>query len=172
MSNKMWGGRFQSAPHAIMEEINASIDFDRKLALQDIAGSKAHVAMLAETGIWYDAADTTTGNTEAQVKSAWWQQIAAADPHFRADGFIDGARHAFDLIVKSYADGDTATLRPLFNAAQGLPGTVIYRALGGAPAPLVSRNRSAGVNTNHARALLQSEQLQRTEPSGGSNSAS
>jgi argininosuccinate lyase len=47
----MWGGRFQSAPHAIMEEINASIDFDRKLALQDIAGSRAHVAMLAETGI-------------------------------------------------------------------------------------------------------------------------
>src|SRR6478609_3826100 len=47
----MWGGRFQSAPHAIMEEVNASIDFDRKLALQDIAGSKAHVAMLAETGI-------------------------------------------------------------------------------------------------------------------------
>ncbi len=51
MSNKMWGGRFASAPHAIMEEINASIDFDRKLALQDIAGSKAHVAMLAKTGI-------------------------------------------------------------------------------------------------------------------------
>src|SRR5437763_4844115 len=47
----MWGGRFQSAPHAIMEEVNASIGFDRKLALQDIAGSKAHVAMLAETGI-------------------------------------------------------------------------------------------------------------------------
>jgi argininosuccinate lyase len=47
----MWGGRFQSAPHAIMEEINASIDFDRKLALQDIAGSQAHVAMLAKSGI-------------------------------------------------------------------------------------------------------------------------
>lgn len=42
-------------------------------------------------------------------------QIAAADPHFRPDGFIDGARHAFDLIVKSYADGDTATLRPLLS---------------------------------------------------------
>jgi argininosuccinate lyase len=51
VSNKMWGGRFESAPHAIMEEINASIDFDRKLALQDIAGSKAHVAMLARAGI-------------------------------------------------------------------------------------------------------------------------
>ncbi len=34
-----------------MEEINASIDFDRKLATQDIAGSKAHVAMLARQGI-------------------------------------------------------------------------------------------------------------------------
>jgi argininosuccinate lyase len=51
MSNKMWGGRFASGPSEIMEEINASIDFDRKLAAQDIAGSKAHVAMLAETGI-------------------------------------------------------------------------------------------------------------------------
>jgi len=51
MSNQMWGGRFASGPDAIMEEINASIDFDRKLALQDISGSKAHVAMLAATGI-------------------------------------------------------------------------------------------------------------------------
>jgi len=47
----MWGGRFDSAPDAIMEEINASIGFDRKLATQDIAGSKAHVAMLAKTNI-------------------------------------------------------------------------------------------------------------------------
>jgi argininosuccinate lyase len=47
----MWGGRFVAGPAEIMEEINASIDFDRKLAAQDIAGSKAHVAMLAEQGI-------------------------------------------------------------------------------------------------------------------------
>jgi len=51
MSNKMWGGRFASGPAAIMEEINASIDFDRALAPHDIAGSLAHVAMLAKTGI-------------------------------------------------------------------------------------------------------------------------
>ncbi len=51
MNNKMWGGRFESGPGAIMEEINASIGFDFKLARQDIAGSKAHAAMLAETGI-------------------------------------------------------------------------------------------------------------------------
>ena len=47
----MWGGRFETGPDALMEDINASIDFDRKLAHQDIAGSKAHVAMLAEAGI-------------------------------------------------------------------------------------------------------------------------
>jgi argininosuccinate lyase len=51
MSNKMWGGRFADSPDAIMEEINASIDFDQKLAAYDIAGSLAHVAMLGETGI-------------------------------------------------------------------------------------------------------------------------
>ncbi|MFO1135734.1 MAG: argininosuccinate lyase [Rhodoblastus sp.] len=51
MSNKMWGGRFESAPDAIMEEINASIGFDQALFRQDIAASKAHVAMLAARGI-------------------------------------------------------------------------------------------------------------------------
>ena len=51
MSNKMWGGRFGSKPDPIMEDINASIDFDRKLYRQDIAASKAHAAMLAKSGI-------------------------------------------------------------------------------------------------------------------------
>ncbi|MDC7786543.1 argininosuccinate lyase [Rhodoplanes sp. TEM] len=51
MSNKMWGGRFESEPAAIMAEINASIDFDRKLYRQDIAASKAHAGMLADQGI-------------------------------------------------------------------------------------------------------------------------
>ncbi|HWJ76426.1 MAG TPA: argininosuccinate lyase [Kaistia sp.] len=51
MSNSMWGGRFSQGPAAIMEEINASIDFDKKLYRQDIAGSKAHAMMLARQGI-------------------------------------------------------------------------------------------------------------------------
>ncbi|MGF7006499.1 argininosuccinate lyase [Aminobacter sp. BE322] len=50
-SNQMWGGRFASGPAAIMEAINASIGFDRKLYAQDIRGSVAHSEMLAETGI-------------------------------------------------------------------------------------------------------------------------
>ncbi len=51
MSNRMWGGRFSEGPDAIMEEINASIDYDRKLYAQDIAGSLAHAAMLAKAGV-------------------------------------------------------------------------------------------------------------------------
>ena len=51
MSNKMWGGRFDSGPDAIMEEINASIGFDYRFARQDIAGSQAHARMLAKQGI-------------------------------------------------------------------------------------------------------------------------
>ncbi|WP_411036764.1 argininosuccinate lyase [Shinella sp. BYT-45] len=50
-SNQMWGGRFASGPDAIMEEINASIGFDKKLYAQDIRGSKAHAEMLAHQGI-------------------------------------------------------------------------------------------------------------------------
>src|SRR5665213_592367 len=51
MKNRMWGGRFAEGPDAIMEEINASIDFDRELFRQDIAGSTAHAEMLAYQGI-------------------------------------------------------------------------------------------------------------------------
>ncbi|MGE4409212.1 MAG: argininosuccinate lyase [Sphingobium sp.] len=47
----MWGGRFAEGPAAVMREINASIPFDKRLWKQDIAGSKAHVAMLATRGI-------------------------------------------------------------------------------------------------------------------------
>ncbi|WP_106640514.1 argininosuccinate lyase [Allosphingosinicella vermicomposti] len=42
----MWGGRFAEGPSAVMREINASIPFDKRLWRQDIAASKAHVAML------------------------------------------------------------------------------------------------------------------------------
>ena len=47
----MWGGRFAGGPAAIMEQINASVGFDKRLAPQDIAGSKAHARMLAAVGI-------------------------------------------------------------------------------------------------------------------------
>ena len=65
----MWGGRFAAGPASIMREINASIPFDKRLWKQDIAGSKAHVAMLAKQGI--------VAQEDAQAISAGLDSIAA-----------------------------------------------------------------------------------------------
>ncbi len=50
-ANAMWGGRFSVGPSEVMEKINASIDFDKRMSAQDIAGSKAHCSMLVKQGI-------------------------------------------------------------------------------------------------------------------------
>jgi argininosuccinate lyase len=67
MSNRMWGGRFESGPAEVMEEINSSIDFDKRLATQDIRGSLAHAAMLGQTGILPQTDVETIRNGLAQV---------------------------------------------------------------------------------------------------------
>src|SRR5580692_2875241 len=61
-ANAQWGGRFAAGPSVVMQEINASIGFDRKMWRQDISGSLAHAAMLAKLGI-ISAAD------EAAIRS-------------------------------------------------------------------------------------------------------
>ena len=68
-SNSMWGGRFAEGPSAIMREINASIPFDKALWREDIAGSRAHVAMLAKQGI--------VSPEDAATIDSGLQQIAA-----------------------------------------------------------------------------------------------
>src|ERR1700678_418648 len=68
MSNTMWGGRFTGRPAEAMEEINASIEFDRQLAAQDIAGAEAHLAMLARQGIVEVADAEAIARGLAQVK--------------------------------------------------------------------------------------------------------
>ena len=50
-ANPLWGGRFAAGPAEIMRRINASIDFDKRLYAEDIAGSKAHCAMLVAQNI-------------------------------------------------------------------------------------------------------------------------
>jgi argininosuccinate lyase len=50
-ANQMWGGRFESGPAQIMQDFTPSIGFDQRLALVDIAGSRAHVKMLAQEAI-------------------------------------------------------------------------------------------------------------------------
>jgi len=69
-ANQSWGGRFAAGPAAIMQEINASIGFDRKLWRQDIAGSLAHSAMLAAQGIisTEDAAAIKSGLAEIRAE--------------------------------------------------------------------------------------------------------
>jgi argininosuccinate lyase len=63
----MWGGRFGAGPDAIMAEINASIGFDRRFAAEDIAGSRAHAAMLAARGIISEADGAAIDAGLAQV---------------------------------------------------------------------------------------------------------
>ena len=87
----MWGGRFADSPDAVMEEINASIDFDRHLYRQDIAASKAHAAMLAKQGIITadDAAQITQGLdtilSEIEGGKFTLQSRARGHPHERGE---------------------------------------------------------------------------------------
>jgi argininosuccinate lyase len=80
-ANAMWGGRFAAGPDAIMQAINASIGFDRRLAAQDIAGSRAHAAMLAATGILSDSDAAAIGEGLLTVLS----EIEAGTFPFRVE---------------------------------------------------------------------------------------
>jgi argininosuccinate lyase len=79
---KMWGGRFAAGPGALMQAINVSIGFDRRLAAQDIAGSKAHSDMLAAQGIISaedrDAIHTGLAEIKAEIDSGifpWSEEL-------------------------------------------------------------------------------------------------
>jgi argininosuccinate lyase len=51
VGQQMWGGRFAARPDETMKAINASIGVDQRMWREDIAGSKAHAAMLGRQGI-------------------------------------------------------------------------------------------------------------------------
>lgn len=78
-NNTMWGGRYAAGPAEIMDRINASIDFDRRLYAQDIAGSKAHCRMLVDCKI-ITAAD---GNAILSGLDAVLKDIEAGDFEFK-----------------------------------------------------------------------------------------
>ena len=82
-ANPQWGGRFAAGPSAIMQEINASIGFDRKMWRQDIDGSLAHAAMLAKVGI-------ISGQDEKSIRDG-----LAAIAHE-----IETGRFAFDVALE------------------------------------------------------------------------
>ena len=76
-ANKMWGGRFAMSPAELMVEINASIGFDKAMAPQDIAGSKAHAEMLARQGIISkaDAREILKGLEQVRDEKATWAPV-------------------------------------------------------------------------------------------------
>ncbi len=69
-ANSLWGGRFSGGPADIMRRINASIDFDKRLYAEDIAGSKAHCAMLVAQNILspQDGATIATGLDQIKLE--------------------------------------------------------------------------------------------------------
>ncbi len=93
--NKMWGGRFDAGPEGLMpnklmEEINASIGFDRRLYAQDIAGSRAHCAMLVAQGIVTaedgEAIQAGLDTIEAEIEAGEFSFDAAlADIHMNVE---------------------------------------------------------------------------------------
>jgi argininosuccinate lyase len=77
----MWGGRFSDKPAELMQAINVSIGFDRRLAAQDLEGSRAHAAMLQKTGV------ITSQDAQAILKGldAIGRELAAGTFPFREE---------------------------------------------------------------------------------------
>jgi argininosuccinate lyase len=77
-ANPLWGGRFAEGPSEIMERINASVRFDHRLALHDIAGSRAHADMLAAQGIITEADNAAIQDGLARIA----EEVVAGTFHF------------------------------------------------------------------------------------------
>ncbi len=75
----MWGGRFAEGPAAVMREINASIPFDKRMWKEDVAGSRAHVAMLGAQGIVAPADAATIGAGLEQVAAGYAENGVPVD---------------------------------------------------------------------------------------------
>ena len=145
MKNAMWGGRFAAGPAEIMEAINASIDFDRKLAAQDIAGSEAHLAMLARQGIVEAADADAIAKGLAQVKSeieagTFAFSRALEDIHMNiesrladivgpAAGRLHTARSRNDQVALDLRLWTRERIDALTEAIEGLQGALAARAL-------------------------------------------
>jgi len=138
-ANAQWGGRFAAAPAEIMQQINASIGVDQQMWRQDIAGSRAHAAMLAHVGIICDAdeAAIAAGLTEiaAEIEAGSFPFTEALeDIHMNIEARLaerigdpgrrlhtarsrnDQVATDFRLWVRDTIDGLDAQLRALMHA--------------------------------------------------------
>lgn len=140
----MWGGRFAAGPAAVMEEINASIDFDRVLYGQDIDGSVAHATMLAATGIISSAdrdaiiAGLNAIRSEIEAGTFTFSR-ALEDIHLNiearlteligpAGGRLHTARSRNDQVALDFRMWTRDALRDTGAALKGLIATLIDRA--------------------------------------------
>ena len=106
----MWGGRFAVKPDALMQAINVSIDFDRRLAAEDLAGSRAHAAMLAKTGV-ITAADEAAIQRGLGLRSRpSWRTAASRSARKTEDIHMNVEQRLTELIGD--AAGRLHTARP------------------------------------------------------------
>ncbi len=135
-ANKMWGGRFKMSPAEVMQEINASVGFDKALAPHDIRASKAHAAMLGQQGIISkeDARKIAAGldRVMAEIERGEFQFSAALeDVHMNVESRLkeligepasrlhtarsrnDQVATDFRLYVRDWIDGADAALAGL-----------------------------------------------------------
>ncbi len=140
----MWGGRFSAGPSAIMEEINASIDVDKRLWREDIAGSKAHAAMLAQRGIISaeDHAEIARGLSQIgdEIEAGTFNFSAALeDIHMNiearlkeiigeAAGRLHTARSRNDQVATDFRLWCRQTCQDMDTALAGLQATLARRA--------------------------------------------
>ena len=71
----MWGGRFSDKPAELMQAINVSIGFDRRLAAQDLAGSRAHAAMLRKAGVITSEDEAAIQQGLEAIARAWVEAV-------------------------------------------------------------------------------------------------
>ena len=138
-ANQQWGGRFAAGPAAIMEDINASIGFDKRLWRQDIDGSLAHAAMLVKAGV-ISAADQAAIETglaaiAAEIEAGTFPFVTALeDIHMNIEARLterigeagkrlhtarsrnDQVATDFRLWVRDAIDGITARIADLMRA--------------------------------------------------------
>jgi argininosuccinate lyase len=140
----MWGGRFSEGPSSVMREINASIPFDKRMWAQDIAGSKAHVAMLGKQGI-VSAEDAATISAGLDAVAANYardgvpEDLALEDIHMLTEsrlaekigpvaGRLHTARSRNDQVATDFRLWVRDATDQVLAALDALQGTLLARA--------------------------------------------
>jgi len=82
MATKVWGGRFREETDEVVHRFNASIGFDHRLYPYDIAGSVAHVRMLAKQGIITEEEASQIAACLAQIKRDLDRKTLSADDQY------------------------------------------------------------------------------------------